>query len=80
MLRIVTAKDIVYTRLAMATFWRTFYHDGKVSPAWQGWGGGARPPPFTTSAITNKVVMYAPAKWADAFPLFLLYHHMYSVG
>ncbi len=24
-------------RLAMATFWRTFYHDGKFRPAWWGW-------------------------------------------
>jgi hypothetical protein len=22
----------------MATFWRTFHHDGKISPAWCGWG------------------------------------------
>ncbi len=21
-------------RVAMATFWRTFHHDGKISPAW----------------------------------------------
>jgi hypothetical protein len=26
-------------RVAMATFWRTFHHDGKISPAWL-WGGG----------------------------------------
>jgi hypothetical protein len=25
-------------RLAMATFWRTFHHHGKISPAWWGWG------------------------------------------
>ncbi len=30
-------------RVAVATFWRTFHHDGKISPAWWG-GGGARPP------------------------------------
>jgi hypothetical protein len=23
-----------YHRLAIATFWRTFQHDGKISPAW----------------------------------------------
>ncbi len=22
----------------MTTFWRTFHHDGKISPAWCGWG------------------------------------------
>jgi hypothetical protein len=30
-------------RLAMATFWRTFHHDGKYSPAWCGWGKHALP-------------------------------------
>ncbi len=24
-------------RVASATFWRTFHHDGKISPAWGGW-------------------------------------------
>ncbi len=24
------------TRVAMATFWPTFHHDGKISPAWSG--------------------------------------------
>jgi hypothetical protein len=28
----------------MAIFWRTFYHDGKISPAW--WGRGCTPSPF----------------------------------
>jgi hypothetical protein len=41
--------------------------------------GGARPPPFTISTITYKVVMYAPAERADTLPLFLLYPYMYSV-
>ncbi len=30
-------------RLALATFWRTFHHDGKFSPAWWGWGVHADP-------------------------------------
>jgi hypothetical protein len=38
------------------------------------------PPPFTISAITYKVVMYAPAERADTLPLFLLYPYMYSVA
>ncbi len=25
-------------RVATATFWRKFHHDGKISPAWRGWG------------------------------------------
>jgi hypothetical protein len=30
-------------RVANATFWRTFHHDGKISPAWWGWGVHAHP-------------------------------------
>ena len=41
--------------------------------------GGARPPPFTLSTITYKVVVYAPAERADTLPLFRLYPYMYSV-
>ncbi len=36
-------------------------------------GGGARHPPFTLSTISNKVVVYAPAKRAGILLLFLLY-------
>jgi hypothetical protein len=35
--------------------------------------GGAHPPPFTLSAITNTAVMYASAERADTLLLFLLY-------
>ncbi len=31
-------------------------------------GGGSRPPPFTLSTVTNKVVAYAPAERADTAP------------
>jgi hypothetical protein len=44
-----------------------------------GVGGGARPPPFTLSAIRSKVLVYAPAERADTLPLFLLYPDMSSV-
>ncbi len=30
-------------RVAMANFWRTFNHDGKISPAWWWWGVHAHP-------------------------------------
>jgi hypothetical protein len=30
-------------RVAMATFWRIFHHDGKLSPSWWGWGVHAQP-------------------------------------
>ena len=52
-------------RVAMATFWRTFHHDGKINPAWWGWGVHARP---FHSTITSKVMVYAPAERADTLP------------
>ncbi len=39
-------------------------------------GGGARPPLFTISTITYKVVVYAPAERAESVPLFLLYPYV----
>jgi hypothetical protein len=45
-----------------------------------GEGGGVHAPPFTTSTITYKVMMYAPVERADTLPLFLFYLYMYSVG
>jgi hypothetical protein len=30
---------VQYTQSGIATVWRTFQHDGKISPAWWGWGG-----------------------------------------
>jgi hypothetical protein len=42
--------------------------------------GGARPPPFTLSTITSKVVVHALEDMADTLPQFLLYPYMYSVG
>jgi hypothetical protein len=43
-------------RVAIATFWRTFHHDGEISPAWCG-GGVHAHPFFTLSTITYKVVV-----------------------
>jgi hypothetical protein len=42
-------------------------------------GGSARPPSFTLSTITSKVVVYAPAERADALALFRLYPLLFSV-
>jgi hypothetical protein len=51
-----------------------------VKSAQPGEGGGvARPPPFTLSTITSKVVVFIPAERADTLPLFLLYPNMHSV-
>jgi hypothetical protein len=51
--------------MATDDFWRTFHHDGKISPGWWVWAGGARSPPFPIFTITYKVAVYAPAEWAD---------------
>ncbi len=48
-------------RVAMATFWHKFHHEGKISPGWWGGGGCARPPSITISTISYKAVMYTPA-------------------
>ncbi len=50
----------------------------KLPQAGEGWGVQA--PPFTTSTITYKVEMYAPAERVDTLPLFLFYLYMYSMG
>ena len=48
-------------RVAMTIFWRTFHHNGKISPALRVWGR-ARPPPFTLSTITHCYKRYL--KWS----------------
>ncbi len=61
-------------RVVTAALWRTFHHEGKISPGWCVWGG-ARPPPFhyIYSTITSKVAVYAPVERADTLTLFHLY-------
>ncbi len=62
------------TIVAIADFWRKFYHDGEKSAlAYEGGGGGARPAPFTQATITYKVAVYAPAERADTLILFNLW-------
>jgi hypothetical protein len=57
--------------VAAAVFWRTFSHEGKISPGWWGWGVHPHPP-LITFTITSKVAVYAPAEWADTLTLFHL--------
>jgi hypothetical protein len=63
------------TRVAMATFWCTYYHDGKNSPDW------CTPSPFhyIFHHVQSCGVPYVPAKGGRyTHPLFLLYPFMYS--
>ncbi len=58
-------------RPAMATFWRTFHHDGKISPACWG-GGGVHALSFSLYLPSQaKLFVYAPAERADTLLLFL---------
>ncbi len=67
-------KESKYTGLGLATFWSTIYRNGKFSPAWCWCGVRALPLSLlSTSTITSKVVVYAPAERADTLLLFLLY-------
>jgi hypothetical protein len=67
----------------MATFWRNSITDGKISPVWCG-GGGGRPPNFTISTITSKVVIYAPAErevhssYFYTLPLYVQYYSIWK--
>ncbi len=59
-------------RVAMADFWRTFRHDGKISTGWWGRRRGVHGhPPFTLFTITYKVAVYTPAERKDTSPYFI---------
>jgi hypothetical protein len=65
----------------MGTFWRTFYRDGKISPALAREGVHYTAPSshFTLSTITSKVAAYALAERANTLPLFFLNPFVNSV-
>jgi hypothetical protein len=56
----------IYHRVATSAVWRTFRHEGKISPDCWGWGVHAQSPtPFHHITITSKVAVYAPAERED---------------
>ena len=58
-------------RLAIAEFWRTSHHNGKISPGWYGWGVHAHP--LSAYYVPSlKVAVNAPAEWEDTLTLFHL--------
>ncbi len=59
-------------RVAMVTFWRTFHHDEKISPAW--WGCT----PTSFHCIYHHVQSCSVrSSWeTDTLPLFLLYTYI----
>ncbi len=73
--------------MAIATFWRTFHHDGKISPAWWGCGlvraGAAQPLSLyllsrTKLWFTLQLIgqVHSPVSTLVTLPLY----RMYSVG
>ncbi len=61
-------------RVATATLWHKLLPDGKISPGWWGWGGGARSPFFTQSTITYKVARSSwEGRYIPPISLLLLY-------
>jgi hypothetical protein len=62
-------------RVAMVTFWRTFHHDGKISPDWRGREVHALP----LSLYLLVLVCSGSEDRYCSLPLFLLYPYSYSV-
>ncbi len=54
-------------KLAMATFWRTFHHAGRFSPAW--WGGGVHALSLSLYLPSRAKLWYAPAERAETSPI-----------
>jgi hypothetical protein len=50
-------------RVATATLWRTFHHDGKISPAWWVWGVHA----FPLHSIYHHQLWYIRSSWEGRF-------------
>ncbi len=62
-------------RVAMTTFWRTFHPEGKITPAWWGWGV---PFHFIYHHVQSCIVR---SSWEGRYTLliFLLYPYINSV-
>jgi hypothetical protein len=59
-------KSQITRRVATAAFWRTFHHDGKISPGW--WGGGVYMPiPFPIFTITYKAAVNVRSSWMGRY-------------
>jgi hypothetical protein len=68
-----------YTQSGNGPFWRTFHHDGKISPGWWGRGGGlhtSTPNLFHYIHHHVQSYRYAPAEQADTLALFHVYPYV----
>jgi hypothetical protein len=59
-------------RVVTAAFWRTFHHEGKISPGWWGWRGGHLPLPVKLQCTLQ---LSGQIHW----PCFISSKNMYSV-
>ncbi len=66
-------------RVATATFWRAFNHEGKIIPGWWWWGVHSLTHSLYLYHHVQSCSVYAPAERADTLVLFLLYPYMHSV-
>jgi hypothetical protein len=65
----------------MADSWRTFHHDGKISPCWLGWGVHAHPLSLYLPSC-KKLLCTLQLRVQIHSPYFISanYPYMYSVG
>jgi hypothetical protein len=67
-------------RVAMADFWRTFHHYGKISPGCWGWGGGGCTPNPFHSIYHLEQRCSVRSSWAGRYtPRISSLPYMYSV-
>ncbi len=62
----------------MATFWRTFHHEGKISPAWRGWEMHAQPlslylPPRAKLWCTLQLRGQIHSPYFSSTPIYILW-------
>ncbi len=68
-------------RVAIADFWPTSHHDGKISPGLWGWVGGARPPPFTLLLSRTKFLCMLQLRGQiHYYHYFISIPNVYSLG
>jgi hypothetical protein len=69
--------------VVMATFWRTFHHDGTIIPAWCGWRGAQHTlHPFTILYLPSRTKLWCMLHLRGQIHspyLYVLYPYMYSV-
>ncbi len=63
-------------RVAMTAFWRPFYHAGKFSPGW--WGWGCMPTPISLYCIYHHI-QSCSVRWEGRYMYTLLVFHLFPI-